>query len=86
MSRAPSTMTHGAPSPRRAALALAAALLTVAGCNSDTQELQAWMDQQRQEVRPSVEPLAAPTKFTPVPYANQQAADPFSNQKLSVAP
>jgi type IV pilus assembly protein PilP len=85
MSRTPRTMTERAPSPRGGALALAAMLLTLSACNSDTQELQAWMDQQRQEVRPSVEPLAAPTKFTPVPYANQQAVDPFSNQKLSVA-
>ena len=30
-------------------------------------------------------PLAAPKKFNPVPYANAQQVDPFSNQKLSVA-
>jgi type IV pilus assembly protein PilP len=66
---------------------LAALLLLagLAGCEGDTQELQAWMEQQRQEVRPSVEPLAAPKKFTPVPYASAQLADPFTSQKLSVA-
>lgn len=64
-------------------LVLSAALL--AACEGETQELQAWMDQQRREVRPRVQPLAAPKKFDPVPYANAQLLDPFSNQKLSVA-
>lgn len=59
--------------------------LALAGCGGETQELQDWMDQQRREVRPSVEPLAAPKKFNPVPYANAQQVDPFSTQKLSVA-
>lgn len=62
-----------------------AMLVGLAGCEGDSRELQAWMEQQRQEVRPSIEPLAAPKKFSPVPYANLQAVDPFSNQKLSVA-
>lgn len=62
---------------------LAAALL--AGCEADSQELQVWMDQQRRDARPSIEPLAAPKKFNPVPYANAQVIDPFSPQKLSVA-
>ena len=73
--------------PRRRALSLcvtlAAALL--AGCDGDTQELQAWMDEQRREVRPSVQPLAAPKKFEATPYANAQQVDPFSTQKLTVA-
>jgi type IV pilus assembly protein PilP len=60
-------------------------LLALAGCGGETQELQDWMDQQRREARPSVQPLAAPKKFNPVPYANAQQVDPFSTQKLSVA-
>lgn len=72
--------------PRRlAALLLGASLALLAGCEGENQELQAWMDQQRREVRPSVQPLAAPKKFDPVPYANAQQVDPFSTQKLSVA-
>ena len=59
--------------------------LVLAGCGGETQELQDWMDQQRREVRASVQPLAAPKKFNPVPYANAQQVDPFSAQKLSVA-
>lgn len=86
-------MTHRAmssmhaPAARRLvpALGAAALLLALAGCGGETQELQDWMDQQRREVRPSVQPLAPPKKFNPVPYANGQQVDPFSNQKLSVA-
>ena len=84
-------MSRRSPSPRPAARRriaaglLPAAALALTGCGGDTQELQVWMDQQRQEVRPSIQPLAAPGKFTPVPYANLQSVDPFSSQKLSVA-
>lgn len=63
-------------------LAVSAAL---SGCEGDTQELQTWMDQQRREVRVSVPPLEPPKRFDPVPYASNDAADPFSSQKLSVA-
>lgn len=76
-------------SPRAArwsAAAIAAAvLLVVAGCGEDTEELQAWMDQQRREVRPTTQPLPAPKKFVPAPYDVGQFVDPFSTQKLSVA-
>lgn len=68
-----------------ALLLLAAGTALLVGCNDETQELQTWMDLQRREVRPSVEPLAQPKKFNPVPYANGQLVDPYSNQKLSVA-
>jgi len=63
--------------------AVVAALLS--GCSGDTQELQAWMDQQRREVRPTMQPLAPPKKFDPAPYDAAQLVDPFSNQKLNVA-
>ena len=73
------------PLARRGLLLLIASAGLVAGCESENQELQAWMDQQRHEVRPQVQPLAAPKKFDPVPYASAQQVDPFSAQKLSVA-
>ena len=65
------------------AVILTATLL--AACDAETEQLQAWMAQQRREVRPHVQALAAPKKFDPVPYANAQLLDPFSTQKLSVA-
>ncbi|MFO1217732.1 MAG: pilus assembly protein PilP [Burkholderiaceae bacterium] len=67
-----------------ASLALLA-LPMVSACTSNNDELQAWMDQQRREVKPSITPLVAPKKFDPAPYASAQAVEPFSAQKLSVA-
>ena len=63
--------------------ALAAALL--AACSADNDELRAWMEQQRREVKPNISPLQPPKKFDPQPYTSAQAVEPFSNQKLSVA-
>ncbi len=85
--------SRAAGPPRRPGAPLAVLLLLtaglmaglLAGCDGDTQELQAWMEQQRREVKPSVPPLEPPKKFDPVPYANSASVDPFSNQKLSVA-
>ena len=84
MSRTAAFPVHRGPL-RALSLALLLVGALLAGCEGDTQELKDWMDQQRREVKPSVPPLAAPKKFTPVPYANAQQVDPFSLQKLSVA-
>jgi len=83
--RKPVSPLEGSPIRPLAALLAACLVSLLAGCEGETQELQEWMDQQRREVRPGVQPLAAPKKFDPVPYANAQQVDPFSNQKLSVA-
>lgn len=64
-------------------LLLAVAL--VAGCNSDESELQAWMQEQKGQVKPNVQPLQAPKRFDPQPYTGGGAVEPFSGQKLSVA-
>jgi len=73
--------------PRRAAGALAVviAALALPGCGAELDELQAWMDQQKREVKPNVPPLTAPKKFDPQAYAVADSVDPFSNQKLAVA-
>ena len=55
------------------------------GCAGEGDELQAWLEQQKREVKPSVQPLTPPKKFHPHPYAALQAVDPFSVQKLTVA-
>jgi type IV pilus assembly protein PilP len=66
-------------------LACAVCLALLAACGAENEELQSWMEQQRREVKPNVEPLLAPKKFNPQPYAVLQAVEPFSAQKLSVA-
>jgi type IV pilus assembly protein PilP len=72
----------------RRGLANAAAsigLIALLGCTAETDELQSWMEQQRREVKPSVEPLVPPKKFDPAPYSSLSAVEPFSAQKLTVA-
>jgi type IV pilus assembly protein PilP len=71
--------------PLHLASVLLAAGLLLTACTGDQDELQQWMEQQKREVRPSVEPLSAPKKFTPEPYAAVGAVEPFSTQKLTVA-
>jgi type IV pilus assembly protein PilP len=68
-----------------ALLASLGAALVVAGCGGEQQELAQWMEQQRREVKPNVQPLSPPKKFVPQPYAALAGVEPFSNQKLTVA-
>ncbi|WP_377160101.1 pilus assembly protein PilP [Roseateles sp. UC29_93] len=85
------TASPGVATPDRApvralgllGLALTGALLT--GCTSSTDELQQWMEEQRQQTRPTVKPLTPPKTFQPQPYEAQAMVDPFSTQKLTVA-
>lgn len=63
----------------------ALALLALAGCSPNHEELQEWMEQQRRDVKPNVTPLQPPRKFNPQPYQSAQTVEPFSNQKLTVA-
>jgi type IV pilus assembly protein PilP len=55
------------------------------GCGGEQEELSQWMEQQKREVKPSVQPLSAPKKFVPQPYIALNGVEPFSNQKLTVA-
>jgi type IV pilus assembly protein PilP len=66
-------------------LLAASLVLGLAGCAADEDELRGWMEQQRREVRPNVEPLSPPTKFDPAPYQMSERVDPYSLQKLTVA-
>jgi len=66
-------------------LTAAMALVLLAACSAEHDELRQWMDQQRREIKPNVTPLQAPKKFDPQPYTSAQAVDPFSTQKLTVA-
>ena len=69
---------------RTGAVVLTASVL-LAACGGDQDELQQWMEQQKREVKPNVEPLSAPKKFNPQPYLAVGAVEPFSTQKLTVA-
>jgi type IV pilus assembly protein PilP len=61
------------------------AVVGLAGCGAELDELRGWMDQQKREVKPNVAPLSPPRKFDPQPYAMATGVEPFSNQKLAVA-
>jgi type IV pilus assembly protein PilP len=61
------------------------AAFAVVGCGGEQGELTEWMEQQKREVKPSVQPLSPPKKFSPQPYASLSGVEPFSNQKLTVA-
>jgi type IV pilus assembly protein PilP len=60
-------------------------VLTLAGCGGEQEELSQWMDQQKREVKPNVQPLSPPKKFVPQPYVALNGVEPFSAQKLTVA-
>lgn len=65
--------------------ACALALLLTACIGSDQDDLQQWMADQRNEIRPRVQPIAPPKQFSPQTYTQEMAVDPFSNQKLTIA-
>lgn len=64
---------------------LAGAVLVMAGCSGEQEELAQWMEQQRREVKPDVPPLSPPKKFNPQSYSALSGVEPFSTQKLTVA-
>jgi type IV pilus assembly protein PilP len=59
-------------------------VLTSCG-SSEQEELQQWMTEQRSMIKPKVEPLPEPTKFSPQAYTQEGAIEPFSMQKLTQA-
>ena len=76
------------PARRHAPILLVAPLalsLLLSACSSDQDELQSWMDQTRQEVRPTVRPLTPPSRFNPQPYAGSDHIEPFSVDKMAGA-
>jgi type IV pilus assembly protein PilP len=57
--------------------------VSLAGCGANTDELSQWMEQQKREVKPNVEPITPPKKFVPQPYASITGVEPFSSQKVN---
>jgi len=66
--------------------AITATVGLLAGCSgSDQGELQRWMVEQRNQVRPTVPPISEPKKFTPQAYTEGVQLEPFNSQKLTQA-
>ncbi len=75
-----------APFAKASLLAAAAvAVMSLQGCAADQDELQQWMEQQRRDVKPSVEARSPPKNFIPQAYVALSNVEPFSSQKLTVA-
>lgn len=67
-------------------VATGAAVVLLAACGTaDQDEIQRWMTEQRTVIKPKVQPLPEPKKFTPEAYTADNRTDPFSNQKLQQA-
>ncbi|RIX79347.1 pilus assembly protein PilP [Acidovorax cavernicola] len=65
-------------------LALATVGLSACG-DSDQEDLQRWMVEQRTQVKPSVPPISEPKKFTPQAYTEASSFEPFNMLKLTQA-
>lgn len=71
---------------RAAAAMAAAASLLLAGCIwSNESELQQWMADTRQLMKPNVTPVPEPKEFTPQAYDSKGQIDPFDGQKILMA-
>ncbi|MEB0055242.1 MULTISPECIES: pilus assembly protein PilP [unclassified Variovorax] len=70
----------------RALLCIGAAAFALTACgNSDRDDLQRWMAEQRAQVKPTVPPISEPKKFTPQAYTEAASFEPFNIQKLTQA-
>jgi len=59
-------------------------LALVAGCTSSGQdELQFWMQEERNAIRPQVTPIPEPGKFEPQVYLSERMTEPFSAEKMA---
>jgi type IV pilus assembly protein PilP len=64
---------------------LVAALGLSACADSEREELQRWMAEQRAQVKPTVPPITEPKKFAPQAYTEGAAFEPFNLLKLTQA-
>lgn len=64
--------------------ALSVLCLALVGCSvSSEDEVHAWMQTQRNEMRPRVRPIAEPKPYKPEMYADSSSLDPFNREKLA---
>ena len=62
------------------------ASLGMVGCsNSESEELQQWMTQQRNQAQPKIGTVSEPKKYVPQPYTQERIVEPFNSQKLTQA-
>lgn len=67
-------------------LTLVPLVAAVAGCGWGSQsELQQWMTEVRQTIKPNVQPVPEPKQFTPQAYDSKAMVDPFDGQKILMA-
>ncbi len=69
------------------AFGLSFALLALAaGCTaSGEDELQLWMQEERNAIRPKVTPIPEPSRFAPQVYLSERMTEPFSAEKMASA-
>jgi len=60
------------------------ALLSACG-NSSSDDIQQWIAAERDQARPRVVPIPEPKQFVPEQYRNNDAVEPFSSLKLTLA-
>jgi len=72
---------------RRALLPLVpTAILAVAGCTASNEvEIQQWMAEVRQTMKPTTQPVPEPKEFSPFAYEARTLVDPFDSQKVVMA-
>ncbi len=62
------------------------AVIGLSGCgDSEQEDLQRWMVEQRAQVKPSIAPIAEPKRFTPQAYTEASSFEPFNKLKLTQA-
>lgn len=58
-------------------------VLALSGCGvSDESEIQQWMADQRQSMKPTAQKVEEPKEFAPYPYEPHGQVDPFDPQKI----
>lgn len=74
-----------APSLMRLFISAVSLALLQACSGVEQEDIQRWMTEQRNATKPTVVPLPEPKRFSPAPYGQLAAVEPFSNQKLTQA-
>lgn len=73
--------------PKHHLFPLAASLMAtfmLSGCFGDnTSDLRTWVQQERKNAKPNIQPLSEPKAFIPQPYTTAELMDPFNVLKLT---